>query len=265
MQNSFAGLPWYIRYPGQALAALAGVAMNQFASALPPWAQPLAILAGAALTLWVVVAFIWHVVNVIREKNGRARFQLEPNHFIAIGFVVVAAGFIWQAFRSNAGAMPKEMVTKIDHLQTSFDSYVKPRSITNAQRKALVEYLLPREHMTIDVRFDHEDEEAEDFARQIFEALQEADWNVTMQEVQGGKMPDGTSMGRDWSIRTVYGSNFKGGMSKATDLLEKAFRAAGMPVPGTMGSGDPRTAKVPQDVTTIVVGHRPMVMTNAGP
>jgi len=95
----FKNLPWYIMYPGKALTALAGGYVSQHPEIFPSWA----VLLGAAVSLWVVVAFLWHAVSTWREHKGKPRLRLEPSHIIILGLAIALAGVVWQMRSPQSG------------------------------------------------------------------------------------------------------------------------------------------------------------------
>src|SRR5207253_803402 len=84
-----------------------------------------------------------------------------------------------------------ELQTNINELQKSFDIYVKPRTITEAQSKMIIDYLLPRSHHTIAIYFVHPNEESQQLAGQIYNVLRLSEWDVTMNAAPDGKIPNG--------------------------------------------------------------------------
>jgi hypothetical protein len=88
----FKNLPWYILYPGKAVFAGVGGYVSQNPQIFPAWA----VLLGAAVALWVVLAFLWHAMNTWREHNKKSRLRLEPSHVIILGLAIALGGVVWQ-------------------------------------------------------------------------------------------------------------------------------------------------------------------------
>src|SRR5260370_32145907 len=106
MGDFFKNLPWWIKVP----AGLVGAAMNQYSNKLPDWAGPYGEIAGAALALWVVLAFLWHGVNAWRQHKQKPRLKLEPSHVIILGLAIALCAVIWHSRRAplapSAAATP---------------------------------------------------------------------------------------------------------------------------------------------------------------
>lgn len=132
-----------------------------------------AILAGVAtLLLLVPVGHRWWCKQV-----GR---RVESWHLQVIGlggvivFAIIAlSGVIWQHSVNPAA----DLQIKFDALQSKYDKFVKPRELTDAQIKAVSDFLLPRSHHTIRIFFAKTDE-ANAYAGQIMQAFKLADWDL---------------------------------------------------------------------------------------
>lgn len=104
----FKNLPWWIQYPAKAIAAVVGGYVSNNPQIFPSWA----VLVGAAVALWVVLAFLWHALNTWREHNQKPRIKLEPSHIIMLGLIIGLGGAVWQMWQpqvvSGASAKPSE-------------------------------------------------------------------------------------------------------------------------------------------------------------
>ena len=88
----FKNLPWWIQLPGKVLAAVCGGYVSNHPEIFPSWA----VLAGAVVALWVVLAFLWHAMNAWREHNKKPRIRLEPSLLIIFGLGIAVGGVVWQ-------------------------------------------------------------------------------------------------------------------------------------------------------------------------
>jgi len=169
---------WYEGLPPSLKAAvkLLGALLSAFAGNLSQSLQPYGFLVAAALALWVVVGAAWHLTNTWREKRSKARLVFEPTHLIAIGFIVIAVGFIWQAI-SPSHAPNEELLKKIDALQSDINKFIKPRELSDAQAKIITDFLLPRTKYTVQIFFSPSDE-ANSYAGQLMSAFKAADWDI---------------------------------------------------------------------------------------
>lgn len=109
MVEFFKNLPWWILYPGKAMVAAVGGYVSQNPQIFPHWA----VLLGAALSLWIVLAFIWHAINAWREHNKKSRLKLEPSHVIIMGLAIALGGVVWQ-MRSVAPSDQANNPTRAD-------------------------------------------------------------------------------------------------------------------------------------------------------
>lgn len=93
----FKNLPWWLLYPGRALLAICGGYVSQNPQIFPHWA----VLLGALVALWVIVAFVWHAINAWREHNQKQRLRLDPQ-LILIGCLLGALAMVtWQWWRGT--------------------------------------------------------------------------------------------------------------------------------------------------------------------
>src|SRR5712664_1658831 len=97
MVEFFRNLPWWIQLPGKALAAACGGYVSNHPEIFPSWA----VLVGAAVALWVVLAFLWHAMNTLREHQKKPRITLEPHHIIILGLFIALGAVIWMMAKSD--------------------------------------------------------------------------------------------------------------------------------------------------------------------
>jgi hypothetical protein len=176
------------------------------------------------------------------------RRQLEPSQLIVLGLVggwllfgIAIMGAIWKLYQPAIEPSEiSELQTKVEGVQSSFDSYVKPRTLTEAQSKIISDYLLPRSHHSVTIYFTYPNDEAQQLASQIFNALRLAEWDVSMNAAADGKLQNGQTLSPGVQYHVQYGSGSKG-TSRAVDLIQQAFNAANVTfMSGGGGSGSPR-------------------------
>lgn len=92
MVEFFKGLPWYIQGPGKLIAAICGGYVSNHPEIFPPWA----VVGGAVVALWVVIAFLWHALNTWREHQGKRRLRLDPQVILIAALVVALGAAMWQ-------------------------------------------------------------------------------------------------------------------------------------------------------------------------
>jgi preprotein translocase subunit Sec61beta len=97
MVEFFKNLPWWIQYPGKALVALCGGYVSNHPEIFPPWA----VMAGAVVALWVVLAFLWHALNAARERKEKPRLRLDPQIIIVLFLFAALATAIFQWWSSK--------------------------------------------------------------------------------------------------------------------------------------------------------------------
>jgi preprotein translocase subunit Sec61beta len=115
----FKNLPWYILYPGKAVAAAAGGYVSQHPEIFPSWV----VLLGAAVALWVVLAFLWHALNSWREHSGKAKLKLDPQLILILFLVAALGAAIWQWLRLPV-TVPQNAQVAGQALSASNDSQI---------------------------------------------------------------------------------------------------------------------------------------------
>jgi preprotein translocase subunit Sec61beta len=126
----FKNLPWWIMYPGKGLLAICGGYVSQNPQIFPSWA----VLLGAVVALWIVLAFVWHAINAWREHNQKPRLRLDPSHVIILGLAIAAIGVVWQM---RATSKPLDAAHAKGGLET------KPPALTGSPlRDAINAYLV---------------------------------------------------------------------------------------------------------------------------
>ncbi|RWE12847.1 MAG: hypothetical protein EOS23_04845 [Mesorhizobium sp.] len=143
----------------------------------------ISLFAGAAFVIWpshrtmatfvfwasgaaaIVFAWLW-----IRESYG----PIDATHMaIGVGLVVIL-GLVW--ISSQIASVAK----RVSDLEQKSIAHVEPRRLSAEQKKALIDYLLPREKHEIGIVFSPMDDEASGYASDFLGALKEAGWKVKM-------------------------------------------------------------------------------------
>jgi hypothetical protein len=107
MVEFFRNLPWWIQYPGKAIAAISGGYVSNHPEIFPSWA----VLVGATVALWVVLAFLWHALNALREHRGKTRLRLDPNLIIIVCLAAALSAAIWQRWRGSPSVHQDQVAT----------------------------------------------------------------------------------------------------------------------------------------------------------
>jgi hypothetical protein len=187
--------------------------------------------------------YSWHKRRAKEGKRG-----VEPAYVIAFGFVIVAAGFIWQAFD------PPATRSQIELLQANFDRFVKPRQLTPEQATIIIDYLLKRPPAeTIEIISAYPDDEARHYAAQFRTIFTKADWKTTSRS-QTGKLPNGEPIDDGLMFFVEYPP--KPQNSRILSVVEEAFHAAGIQS-GGMTSW--HNKEITETKVLICVGHRPRI------
>jgi hypothetical protein len=223
----------------------------------PPLATALLIL---AIALGIGKLLRW--ISVWRKSRAAiGKPALEPSHLIIIGVIgtwltmtVAMAGVVWQY--SKPAIEPDDLKS----LRDDFDKYIKPRRLTADQITAISEFLLKRPAQEITIYWDSLDQEAGQYASDIYQALHQGGWDVKMNAVQDGKLPEGRPVGIGATYQVQMGSASKGGNPKAIDLLQQAAQATRINLFNGGGSTGPGSATKPEDTVMILVGKRPYMI-----
>jgi hypothetical protein len=177
--------------------------------------------------------------------------------------ILFAAVFLWTIQGSTTSSADKKTLediqSKLTDLGSRFDEYIKPRSLTAEQIRKLVEYLLPRDHFLLYIQYRDEDQEAKEYAQQFYSPLREAGLDARMQPTEyDGKLKTGGTLSPGITINYRLFKTPVVGVSRAAEILQRAFSAADVRVAGG-GGGGPNANEPPQDdITVLAVGPRPL-------
>lgn len=201
----------------------------------------------AAVCIAVLFGLLWLARwHWNRRKEGKP--GVEPVQVIAAGFVIVAAGFVWQAF------YPPVSRADMEALQAGFDKFVKPRELSAEQAAIIVEYLLKRPPAEkIDIVFWHPDEEAQHYAAKLNMPFLKADWKPTLRAVMDGKLPNGNVIKDGVTFFVEYAPNNREN-SRILRVAEEAFQAAKVHFSGMNSWTNPEATETK---VLICIGHRP--------
>lgn len=241
-----ANLPWYIKLP----AGLCGYLIGQFANKLPGWAEPIAIVLGFGLALWVVLAAIWHWTNERRVKHGKPKLVFEATHLIALGLLIALVGAGWlilkpQVPQANISALE----SRISAVQASIDKYVLPRELTEEQALKLENFFLQRPKQKIKVVSEAGNSEASRYATQLYRAFERAHWEPISLTTAANdlRVPEGLS------ISVMYPTNSRSDQNVSDDL-QRALKSANIPF-GPVGSS--RNQETAELYVLLLVGPKP--------
>jgi preprotein translocase subunit Sec61beta len=93
----FNNLHWTIRLPAKLIAAVCGAYVSNHPDIFPSWA----VVVGAVIALWVVIAFLWQLLNAWREHTGKQRLRLDPQIILIACLVVALGAAVWQWWRGD--------------------------------------------------------------------------------------------------------------------------------------------------------------------
>lgn len=71
-----------------------------------------------------------------------------------------------------------QMVYVVFSLRTDFNTFIKPREVTSEQSYKLKDYLSKREAYAVNVEVVQNDQEAAEYAAQLFNALRDTNWDI---------------------------------------------------------------------------------------
>jgi hypothetical protein len=207
----------------------------------------LAFIAFIATLALFVTGIKWPVIKTKLKAPVAARIEklaLNPRTRIA-AFLVVVGYFAMQGVLFTV------------HLRGDLDKYVIPRTVTGKQAEALKDYLSKREPFVVFVRVNSaSDQEAMEYAAQLFNALRQTSWDVNPPNHGGPEiLPDwATGIGLCIQVEDVGQPTNPDPKHPAPDvILADALRYAEIEVNGSRGSADKG-----KYVVSLLVGHRPM-------
>ncbi len=139
----------------------------------------------------------------------------------------------------------------VHSLRRDLDWYVMPRSISEKQADDLREYLSHREAHAVTVKVNSLDQEATEYAGQIFNALKKTDWDVTFSTYEGAPFTLNNGL-----CLNVEGENASPPDPKHNPLLllQEGLQASNIVVNCSGGSG------AGEYKVFVLVGHRPTVV-----
>jgi hypothetical protein len=154
------------------------------------------------------------------------------------------------AVSTLVGYIPYAVFDTNAKLQT----YVIPRTLTKSQADMLVQTLSKHEHYTATVKVNPLDAEAREYAEQVFNALDETDWDVDFDTSSGdpNTLHDGLCVDeRGVDSKPKYDSK-----SDPREILEHAFEEVRIEIScSNMESGS-------EYKLYVLVGHRPLTIGN---
>jgi len=209
--------------------------------------------------LILVAGIFWgNVSKAIPPAAVRSidRFSTDVRVWFGLALILwtylVAVQFIDRSHLRVLSLMQSDLAT----IRGDFDQYVKPRHLTQAQAKAISDYLLPRPAQTVDVFFIYPDSEAAQYAAEISSALHMGGWTANLQAqsnpiVNGMAMEDGLRLFVRYTQQHMMTNQ---GTPKAIELLGEAFAQAKI---SSSGMGSMSDGSIQLTTVAICVGHRP--------
>jgi len=248
------------------------------------WVFSALVVVGVMMELWVIrhdwreeweTFAIWHFMSATRSPSRPSRLKLWVEVlsvvFIAIGVagelgIGVKISLINGAIRGKAGelrtkntelrdksnqlvALINRQVEKERTARVELENSLLPRRLSVEQKKAICHALGPQNALNVVVEFPTADMQeayayAEDFAAAINACVKNLrNWTMGVLPVFGA--------GPTEPVKRGLWLKCDGGTKRLASLLERAFKAAKIPLDG-IGSG---TAK--QGAVTILVGFKP--------
>jgi hypothetical protein len=244
MPFSLEKLPWVVKFP----AGIVGTILSAILTSLFDSFKPLGIGLTVCLAVWVVVGATWHWTNEWRVNRGKPKLQFDPTYIVAAGLILAGIGVALQAITQKSPRQDTEIQSKITALQASFDKFLKPRELSEAQAEVIEKYLLERTKSTIRFIFDPGNNEAANYAGQLFNAFRRGLWQTSIVPQEDGK-----AIGEALSVTVKYTANDapKGSLSIG-EIAQQAMQKANIPING-IGSGTDQSIK--ETVVFVYVGH----------
>jgi hypothetical protein len=148
------------------------------------------------------------------------------------------------------------LLITLHSLRADVDAYIMPRTFTSKQSGELQDYLSSRESSAVTVIAVSADQEALDYAAQIYEALRHTNWDVNPPSHSGPNISPDTSFVGVFVRVDVIGqpSNPDPRHPTADAVLCKALSEAN--VPYHVGYGFSQS----KNEISLIVGHRPMIV-----
>jgi len=128
-----------------------------------------------------------------------------------------------------------------------------PRNLKEEQFKLMREHLLPRDKHPVTIAHIADDEEGQQYARQLAKAFNEGGWNVSMQAAQGGKLPNGQIVPDGLKVISWEDNSKPIPNARVSDLILEALQSARIPWNGNASYGI-------GNVVWLCVGRRPLIV-----
>jgi hypothetical protein len=238
-------LPFSVKAP----AGIVGAIVTGLVSTYAGIYQPYALMVAAALAVWVVIGSIWHFTNERRLERGKPKLIFDPGYIVAAGLILAGIGVALQTMSAKTYRRDDDLEKRVNGLTSSFEKYVSPRKLTAEQAAKIEEFLLRRPKQKLQVIFENNNIEANQYAVSIYEAFSRGGWEaIDLRSAQPTEtIPEGIY------INSIYPRTTTHNMV-ANDDAKRALETADVHV---SGSGASRNGDSDDVIVMIRVGHKP--------
>lgn len=209
--------------------------------------RPLTVTAAALIFSLSFVALVI-LFLIVRKRKGQPIVPTQMLIYLPV--LAGAAMLVWAYF---VGTAVSRLNDDVRHLKIQMVRFVLPRQLDQSQMDSFGRYLSQFDRRQVVLEVVSRDEEAANFASDVEQALQKGGWAVS-----DHKYPDDVSAGVSLSMIGSTSSP-TGGSDSSIDkpapleILEEAFKRAGVQIGGKSGSDSNSAAKA---TITISIGRR---------